>query len=229
MDYKPILRLRAIIRVYPNLLDFFMINSSSFLPTTSAILVRELDPIHSDLIHLHLLALNPEDRRLRFGLIVSNEFIDSYVSQLNFSRDSIFGVFNQDLNILGMAHLAYPPDLSSNKTAEFGVSVSESGRGIGIGTALFKRAAIHCRNTNISILYVHCLSSNDAMMHIAKKSGMSVQNDLGETDAYLQINPGDQSSLLTEALQDQAALIDYGIKENLHNAFKFSSHILKSY
>jgi RimJ/RimL family protein N-acetyltransferase len=91
------------------------------------------------------------------------------------------------LKIVGLAHLAYSDSSYPSITAEFGVSVSESGRGIGIGTGLFKRSAMHCRNTHIEILYVHCLSSNDAMMHIAKKAGMRVENVDGETDAYLRL------------------------------------------
>jgi hypothetical protein len=42
-----------------------------------------------------------------------------------------------------------------------------------------------CRNNDVDTLYMHCLSSNKTMMHIAKKAGMEIHRDYGEADAYL--------------------------------------------
>ena len=180
------------------------------------ILVLELGASHLEMIREHLLALGEEDRRLRFGMHASDTFINNYVSSFNFVRDCFFGVIDSSLKIIGLTHLAYGQE-SSNQghTAEFGVSVSKNGRGFGVGTALFKRSAIHARNTNISILYVHCLSSNAAMMHIARKSGMEVEYSYGEADAYLKLPPGNQQSLILEAMQDQSAIIDYSLKQGI--------------
>jgi hypothetical protein len=98
---------------------------------------------------------------------------------------------------------------------------------MGIGTALFKRSAIHCRNTHIEILYVHCLSSNDAMMHIAEKAGMKVESTDGEVDAYLRLSPGDRSSILSEAIQDHVAIIDYSLKQSFHRTMKLAGNMYK--
>ena len=43
------------------------------------------------------------------------------------------------------------------------------------------------------MLYMHCLSRNSTMMHIAKKSGMKIEYAYGEADAYLSLTPADQS------------------------------------
>lgn len=195
----------------------------------SKILVRELHSAHREMIRTHLLQLEESDRRLRFGMAASNDFINSYVSGFNFDRDAFFGVFDSGLRIIGLAHLAYDKvGAAHSETAEFGVSVSVNGRGFGVGTALFKRAAIHARNTNITILYVHCLSSNAAMMHIAKKAGMNVEYSYGEADAFLRLPPGDQRTLISEAMQDQAAIIDYSIKEGFNRALRFGQLFMKS-
>lgn len=183
------------------------------------ILVRELHAGHREHIREHLLALIDEDRLLRFGMLASDTAINDYVDSLNFVRDSVFAVFDDKLAILGMAHLAYhEKSLKGTVTAEFGVSVSRGGRGLGIGTSLFKRASIHSRNTQVDVLYVHCLSSNAAMMHIARKAGMSVEFAYGEADAYLRLPPGDTHTLAAEALQEKAAEIDYTIKVNVKKA-----------
>jgi len=179
------------------------------------VLIRELHAGHREKIRSHLLALSDEDRTLRFGMHTSDEIISKYVAGIDFVGDSIFGVFDSELNLLGYAHLAYPPQCSAkNCTAEFGVSVSKEGRGKGIGSALFKRAAIHARNTNIRVLYVHYLSRNKVMMHIAKKAGMDIEFSYGEADAYLKLAPATSTSLVAEAVQAQVADIDYAVKRN---------------
>lgn len=193
--------------------------------TRPNILVRELHAGHRERIREHLLALGEEDRRLRFGMLASDSIINDYVDSLNFVRDSVFAVFDEKLEIIGMAHLAYQEkNRQGTLTAEFGVSVSEDGRGLGVGTSLFERAAIHSRNTNVDVLYVHCLSSNAAMMHIARKAGMSVEFAYGEADAYLRLPPGDSSTLAAEALQEKAAEIDYSIKANIKKAKSISAN-----
>jgi hypothetical protein len=179
------------------------------------ILVLELNNSHLEMMRKHLLSLGENDRRLRFGMHATDLFINSYVNTFNFSRDCFFGVIDSSLTVIGLAHLGYGQELPGQEhTAEFGVSVSENGRGFGVGTALFKRSAIHARNTNISILYVHCLSSNAAMMHIARKSGMEVEYSYGEADAYLRLPPGNSQSIILEAMQDQSAIIDYSFKQS---------------
>jgi len=201
-----------------------LVNSSA-PKTRPRILVRELHAGHRERIRDHLLSLGEEDRHLRFGMLASDTVINDYVDSLNFVRDSVFAVFDEKLEIIGMAHLAYQEfNRSGPTTAEFGVSVSEDGRGIGIGTSLFERAAIHCRNTKVDVLYVHCLSSNAAMMHIARKAGMSVEFAYGEADAFLRLPPGDSSTLAEEAMQEKAAEIDYTIKANVRKAKSISAN-----
>ena len=110
-----------------------------------------------------------------------------------------------------------------DSVAEFGVSVSSTARGLGIGTKLFERAAIHCRNSDVDTLYMQCLSSNQTMMHIAKKAGMEIQREHGEADAYLRLLPPSPGTVLQEAIEEQVAIIDYTLKANTRAADKVSS------
>ena len=182
------------------------------------VLVRELSAVDRERLLTHFLALDEDDRLLRFGQIVPDHVIENYVRNLNFSNDKVFGVFGSSLELIGVGHLAYLPAEGDKRTAEFGVSVLESARGRGIGTKLFERAAMRSRNTHISVLYMHCLSRNSTMMHIAKKSGMKIEYAYGEADAYLSLTPADQSSIVVEMLQEQAAVFDYAIKRQAHRA-----------
>ena len=179
-------------------------------------LVRELDDSHRAALLLHFLTLEADDRHLRFGSPTSDAVIERYVANLNFSRDALFGVFNDALNLVGIAHLAYVPSAKdSPRSAEFGVSVLHDSRHRGLGAALLSRAAIHARNTHIDTLFVHCLAKNTAMMHLAQKLGMRVEFAYGDADAYLILPPANAQSILHEASQEQMADLDYALKANL--------------
>jgi hypothetical protein len=124
----------------------FEIAKSLKLPN---ILVRELHPGHREKIRLHLLGLSDADRSLRFGLHTSDEVINNYVAHIDFSNDSVFGVFDKQLNLIACAHLAYPAFKQVNKrTAEFGVSVSTEGRAWEL-VQLYLNAPQHMHETPI--------------------------------------------------------------------------------
>ena len=181
-----------------------------------AVPVRELHAGHREEILQHLLQLNEEDRRMRFGTQTPDEVIAHYVDGLDFNKDTLFGIFDGNLKLIGMAHLAYLPEAKGQaRAAEFGVSVLPEGRAQGLGTALLQRSAVHSRNTRIETLYVHCLSNNKAMMHLAQKAGMRVEYAYGDADAYLKLSPASPASIVEEAANEQWADMDYALKENL--------------
>lgn len=181
-----------------------------------AVPVRELHAGYRQEILNHLLQLNDEDRRLRFGTQTPNEVIHHYVEGIDFDKDAVFGVFDLDLKLIGMAHLAYLPIIKGQaRAAEFGVSVLPEGRAQGLGTALLQRSAVHSRNTRVETLYVHCLVNNKAMMHLAQKAGMSVEYAYGDADAYLKLPPANPATIVEEAANEQWADMDYALKEGL--------------
>ena len=178
--------------------------------------VRELDDTHRTAVLRHFLALEADDRHLRFGSPTSDAIIERYVANLNFNRDALFGVFNDALDLVGIAHLAYVPTAKDGpRSAEFGVSVLRDSRHRGLGAALLARAAVHSRNTHIDTLFVHCLAKNKAMMHLAHKLGMRVEFAYGDADAYLILPPANAQSILHEASQEHMADLDYALKANL--------------
>ncbi|MFM0034175.1 GNAT family protein [Paraburkholderia strydomiana] len=189
-------------------------------------LVRELTAADRERLLTHFLALDEDDRLLRFGQIVPDHVIENYVRAIDFTRDTVFGVFNSKLELTGVGHLAYLPAEGDKRTAEFGVSVLESVRGQGIGSKLFERAAIRSRNTHVTVLYIHCLARNTTMMHIAKKAGMKIEYAYGEADAYLTLLPADQSSIIAEMLQEQAAVFDYALKRQARHASRLFESFL---
>lgn len=194
------------------------------------VLVKALGEHDRRRVLRHFLALDRDDRLLRFGSVLQDEQVAAYVAKLDFSKDIVFGVYNRVFQLVGVGHLAFTskeahPDsinyTDKEKVAEFGVSVSKTARGQGVGTRLFERAAIHCRNSDVDTLYLQCLSSNRTMMHIAKKAGMEIQREYGEADAHLHLPPPSPASVLAEALDEQFAKIDYTVKANVRAAFRW--------
>lgn len=201
-----------------------------------AVYVRALPERDRRRMLRHFLALSPEDRLLRFGSALNDELITRYVEHIDFRQDVVFGVFDQRVKLVGVGHLAFAPRASresaldvteKERIAEFGVSVSASARGIGVGSRLFQRAAIHCRNADVDTLYMHCLASNQTMIRIAKKAGMEIQRAYGEADAYLKLLPASPASVMQEAFEEQVALIDYTFKANTRAAFKLLDSVLR--
>jgi len=181
---------------------------------------KSLSSADREALTAHLLSLSADDRRLRFGTVASDATIRDYVARIDFDRDAVFGYFTDELSLGGAAHVAV-----QDGVAELGVSVLEGYRRRGIGSAMFERAAGFARNHFVRTLFMHCLTQNAAMMHIARKSGMKIVTGGGEADAHLELPPLDAATLATEFLQENVALFDYTLKaqvlaaRRLHNAF----------
>jgi len=173
--------------------------------------VLQLSQTHTSAILRHFLALSEDDLRLRFGQIMKPEGLEKYVKNLDFMRDTVFGAFDNRLELAALAHLAP----AGADTAELGISVLPSERGKGLGKALLKRTTDHCRNFHVKTLFMHCLSENGAMMQIARSHSMHVVKDMGEADAYLSLAPRDALSLSDEMMQMPLALIDFALKAQL--------------
>ena len=161
----------------------------------------------------HFLALDRDDRRLRFGASLSDDAVRSLDERIDFERDEIFGIAGDDLRLLAVVHVAFYLE-----KAELGLSVLPQARGLGMGNALFSRAVMHLTNRGMRQVFVHCLSENGAMMHLARKNGMRVVHDGPETDAYLELPHATPGSILSEWVWDQNARFAHEVRRNTRSA-----------
>ena len=185
---------------------------SGVKPKRSARIIRSLGPRHREQIAKHLLALDKNDRYLRFGHIATDEQIQLYVESLNFKRDNIFGIYNSRLDLIAMAHLAYSLDRTLDYCAEFGVSVLVHARGKGYGKLLFERSITHAKNEGVKMIFIQALTENIAMLNIAKHAGARVENDGSESNAYLLLPDATFDSQISEVIDEQMAQINYRLK-----------------
>lgn len=169
-----------------------------------------------DALTEHFLALDAHDRRLRFGASLGDDAIRHLDERIDFDRDEIFGIAGDDLRLLAVVHVAFYP-----AKAELGLSVLPAARGLGLGNALFSRAVMHLTNRGVREVFVHCLSENGAMMHLARKNGMRVVHEGGETDAYLELPRATADSILSEWVWDHNARFAHEIRRSTRSALDF--------
>jgi GNAT superfamily N-acetyltransferase len=185
-------------------------------------IVSELSATARPALERHFLALDTEDRRLRFGIALGDAAVRAYVARMDFERDAVFGVLDDELELLGVAHLA-----RDTASAELGVSVLAPVRGRGIGGALLSRAHTRARNWGMRSLFMHCLRENSAMMHLARKHGMALAPEAGEVDAHLALPPSDAGTHFGEVFAQRVALFDYALKSQLFNARRLAGVLAK--
>ena len=180
--------------------------------------IRELWPSERPELYEHFLSLGAEDRRLRFGAPLGDATVRDYVSRIDFGHDALFGVLDDELRLLGVAHVA-----RSATFAELGISVLAGFRGRGIGSALLARAHLRARNWGMGALFMHCLTENAAMMRLARRQGMDLVTQAGEADAWLKLPPADAGSHFGEVFAQRVALFDYALKSQTANARRLAA------
>lgn len=164
-------------------------------------LAQRLQAAHRPVLERHFLALDAEDRRLRFGANPGDDGLRGYVERIDFEQDEVFAVASEDHELTGVIHVAF-----TGPSAELGLSVLPGHRGRGIGTTLFERAVVHLRNRGTQRVFVHCLAENQAMLHLSRKHGMQVVSDGVEREAFLVLRPPTLDTFLHEWAQDEHAL-----------------------
>lgn len=180
-------------------------------PIPSTELIAQLGPHHRGRVLEHLRRLSERDLWLRFGYPVTDDALRAYVRKLHFSRDAIFGIFDEAADLLALGHLGFDKNASS-KTAEFGLSVIPHARRRGYGLRLLQRAAMHARNRGATHLVMTYMPENDALKRLAERVGMQLISDVYEPRALLALEPPTAASLMDETFSEMLAAIDLGFR-----------------
>lgn len=178
---------------------------------TSGPLIAQLGPHHRVRVLQHLDALSPNDLWLRFGYVVTDEAVRRYVRNLHFTRDALFGIFDDDAKLLALGHLGFDKSATA-RTAEFGISVIPEMRRRGFGLRLLKRAAAHARNRGATHLMMTYVPENDALRRLAQRAEMQLVQDQDEPRAYLKLELPTAASLMDETFSEMLAAIDLGFR-----------------
>jgi len=125
----------------------------------------------------HLLRLDQESRRNRFGGAVSDEFIENY-AELSRGLDCVMHGYFVGGTLRGVAELR-PLGKEFAREAEAAFSIEKPWQSHGIGGALLKRTLLAARNRGIKLLHMACLANNRRMVDLAKKFDAELTFDFG--------------------------------------------------
>ncbi|AVP59165.1 GNAT family N-acetyltransferase [Pulveribacter suum] len=187
--------------------------------------IRALGPQHRARVAAHLLALPERDRYLRFGYPATDAQVERYVELLNFERDEVLGIFNRKLELIALAHVAFSASQEYSRCAEFGVSVSGSARGRGFGARLFDRAILLARHRGVSMMFIHALTENTAMLKIARNAGATVQRDGPESEAWLELPPAGFDTRVSKLMAEHFGEVDYQLKKQAHQFWRLLADV----
>jgi GNAT superfamily N-acetyltransferase len=117
----------------------------------------------------HFLALTAGDRFLRFGWVMTDVDLVTYVESLLQSIGNVFVVVEPAPDISGVLQIEF-----TKGGADVGLSVSAWARGKGIGTLLLERAALLAGGRGVNTLFVRNLNFNAPLRRLAHQVGMQV-------------------------------------------------------
>jgi len=135
-----------------------------------------------------------ETLRLYFGIPVTDYFIDNLVQTfIDDSNNHYFLVAERNGVWMGTVHIA----ITNETDVEFGVIVDYAHRKKGIADQMMEEAILWARNRGYIHLFMHCLTWNHPIRHLAEKHGLNVRNftDGSETESRCKLPPANLSSL----------------------------------
>ena len=156
----------------------------------------------------HLLRLDAEDRRLRFGFRMSDQAVRDHVLGIDTEADRILVQVDDDLNVIAAVHIA----AGDPGTVEYAFSVDRRWRGRGLGRQLFEHAILWARNRGLRDAFIYYLVDNRAMRRLAREAGMTSHNEAGEIEGRLRLEPPTPLSYLRELATERWGTYDYSLK-----------------
>jgi RimJ/RimL family protein N-acetyltransferase len=174
--------------------------------TNAQISFRKLWAADATALKTHLLRLDSESRRMRFGTPVTDYFIEQYANNALGNHSIAHGYFVDGV-LRGVAELRGFRGVAGGE-AEAAFSVENDFQNKGIGTELFSRTVLAARNRGISTLFVNFLSQNARMQAIAKKFDAVVTYDSDGGHAEIEAPRANALSIWKEALTDGQDLAD---------------------
>jgi len=148
----------------------------------------------------HVLRLDPESRRNRFGGGVSDEFVRKYVD-LSIALDAIVhGCFIG--GVMRAAAELRPLGLRLPRQAEAAISVEKPWQSHGVGSALLQRTLLAARNRGFRLLHMACLAENQRMQQLARKFDAELSFDFGSVVGEVESSRATPLSLMRELMAD---------------------------
>src|SRR5260370_28593982 len=152
----------------------------------------------------HLMRLDAESRRSRFGGAVSDQFILNYI-ELSLGLDVVMHGFFVEGILRGVAELR-PFGNGLAEEAEAAFSIETPWQSHGVGTALLERTLLAARNRQIKLLHMTCLAENQRMQQLALKFDAELTFDFGSVIGEVEAPHPTPMPLMRQLVADSTGL-----------------------
>ena len=172
------------------------------------LVIRKLAAPEAAALKAHLLRLDPEDRRLRFGHAVTPEVILATCDAIVWDRTWLVGAFEGEVlrGVAELRDLGTAQASADARSGELSVTVERAFQNRGIGTRLLEEALLIARNRGFKNLYLLCLPGNPKMQHLARKFSDRIRFEDGDVEVHIRSPQSDALSVFAEWFSDGVSL-----------------------
>ena len=163
-------------------------------------IIRKMWMVEASRYREHLLRLDQESRRNRFGGAVSDAFLIRY-AELSPGIDTVIHGFFVNGTMRGAAELRSIGKPMARE-AEAALSIEKPWQSHGIGSALLARTLLAARNRGVKYLHMACLADNERMQQLARKFDAELSFDFGSVVGEVAAPRLTPLSLMRELLAD---------------------------
>lgn len=167
-------------------------------------MIRKLWIGEADSYRDHLLRLDPESRRNRFGGAVSDDYLRGHVDASSWRNAVLHGFFVDGI-LRGVAEIR-PLGSHWTRRAEAAFSVEKPWQSHGVGSVLLERTLLAARNRGIKFLHMACLADNRRMQQLARKFDAELSFDFGSVIGEVESPRPTPMSLVREIIADHCGL-----------------------
>lgn len=153
----------------------------------------------------HLKNLTPEDRYTRFCYNVKDEAIDQLILQILYNRNEhyLFSAVIDDQRV-GFVHIA-----KEGADWELAVSVDKEYQAQGIANKLMDHAIVWGKTHGIHAVYMHCITQNSKIQHLARKHGLkTVERDGTEVTSKVELPSPTPMDYTSQFLHEQQQILE---------------------
>jgi GNAT superfamily N-acetyltransferase len=162
--------------------------------------IRKMWLSEADRYRDHLLRLDDESRRSRFGGVVADAFVRNY-ADLSLGIDAVIHGFFVNGTMRGAAELRTIGSPLARE-AEAALSIEKPWQSHGVGSVLLRRTLLAARNRGVKFLHMACLADNRRMQQLAAKFDAELIFDFGSVVGAVATPRPTPLSLLREMVID---------------------------
>lgn len=151
--------------------------------------IKKLSDFNREQVKEHFLRLDPDSRRSRFCSTMIDENLCVYAKNIDFIHNGIFGIFNENLDIIGLGECVfYDKKNGYSSIAEVAFSIEKPYQGKKLGNKIMQKVVQYANIHNLKELKMYFLKTNAATFHLAKKYNFKLEHYSSEISGTVKVN-----------------------------------------